>query len=73
VKLWAARTGSCLHPAGGVAEHWLAISRQALWETAYVSALTAGRRLTLERAVEEIEQIAASAIERFDRTATGFC
>jgi non-specific serine/threonine protein kinase len=54
--------GAPLHPAWhGVAERWLAISRQALGEAAYASAWAAGRRLPLQRAVEEVEQITATA------------
>jgi tetratricopeptide (TPR) repeat protein len=54
--------GAPLHPAWhGVAEPWLAISRQALGETAYASAWATGRRLPLQRAVEEAEQITATA------------
>jgi hypothetical protein len=50
--------GAPLHPAWhGVAERWLAISRQALGGAAYASAWAAGRRLPLQRAVEEVEQI----------------
>jgi non-specific serine/threonine protein kinase len=53
--------GAPLHPAWhGVAEPWLAISRQALGEAAYASAWAAGRHLPLERAVEEVEQIMAT-------------
>jgi len=58
----AEAAGAPLHLAWhGVAERWLAISRQALGEAAYASAWAAGRRLPLERAVEEVEQIAATA------------
>jgi non-specific serine/threonine protein kinase len=54
--------GAPLHPAWrGLAEPWLVISRQALGEAAYASALAAGRRLPLERVVEEVEQITANA------------
>jgi non-specific serine/threonine protein kinase len=54
--------GSPLHPAWrGVLEPWLAISRQALGEAAYASALATGRRLPVRRAVAEAEQIVATA------------
>jgi non-specific serine/threonine protein kinase len=54
--------GAPLHPAWhGVAERWLSISRQALGEAAHTSAWAAGRRLPLDRAVEEVEQITATA------------
>jgi hypothetical protein len=54
--------GAPLHPAWrGLAEPWLAISRHALGEAAYASALAAGRRLPLARAVEEVEQITSTA------------
>jgi hypothetical protein len=66
--------GTPLHPAWrGVTEPWLAISRQALGETAYASALAAGRRLPLAHAVEEVERITGSAIEKFDKAATPPC
>jgi hypothetical protein len=46
--------GAPLHPAWrSVTEPWLAISRQALGESAYAQALVAGRKLPLERAIEE--------------------
>jgi non-specific serine/threonine protein kinase len=54
--------GAPLHPAWrDLAEPWLAISRQALGEEACAAALAAGRRLTLERAVAQIEQLNAHA------------
>jgi non-specific serine/threonine protein kinase len=53
--------GAPLHPAWHrVAERWLAISRQALGEAAYASTWAAGRRLPLDQAVEEVEQITAT-------------
>jgi non-specific serine/threonine protein kinase len=65
--------GAPLHPAWrALAEPWLAISRQALGEAAYASALAAGRRLTLERAVEEVEKIGAAAIDN-DRAGATRC
>jgi hypothetical protein len=54
--------GAPLHPAWrGLAEPWLVISRQALGEAAHALALAAGRRLPLERAVEQAEQITVPA------------
>src|SRR5438445_7661163 len=44
--------GDALHPAWqGIAERWLAISRQALGDEAALVAWTAGRLLPLERAL----------------------
>jgi hypothetical protein len=64
--------GAPLHGAWrGVVEPWRAISRQVLGEAAYSSALAAGRRISLERAIEEVEQITANRVEKSGKTAAG--
>jgi len=66
--------GSPLHPAWrGVLEPWLVISRQALGEAACASALAAGRRLPLERAIEEAAQITVPAHRKSEKRAAGHC
>jgi non-specific serine/threonine protein kinase len=64
--------GAPLHPAWrSVAEPWLTISRQALGQATFASAWAAGRRLSLERAIEEVEQITAKLVEKSGKTAAG--